>query len=413
MSASANTLDSLNGLFKKIYADEIVELIPDGVKVLPMIPFSKKHQLGELFSVPVNLQLEHGITFAKSGDDAFMLNAPISGKMREAQVQGTQALLRSAIGYASISRSQGGGERAFKDATKHVVENMLRSMTKKLEIMALYGQVGYAVVSGTPGLNGNGEFQFSVDEKEWAPGIWAGAEGLPLEFRNAAGTTVRGQANVLKVDYENRAIILDTAVAGLVATDVVWHKGAYGNEFAGIHKILSNTGTLFGISAADYSLWKGNTSTLASNTPLSFPELQNAVALAVGKGLDSKVTVLVNPDSWSDLLNQMNTLRKYDASYDKKVMENGSVAIKFFSQNGEMDIVPSIYVKRGYSYGICPEQFERVGSTDITFKRPGKGDDFFRELENNAGYELRAYSDQAIFCYKPGINFMIANITNG
>jgi hypothetical protein len=45
---------------KKVYADSEVNLIPDGVKLLPMIPFSKKNQIGDLFAVPLILRLEHG-----------------------------------------------------------------------------------------------------------------------------------------------------------------------------------------------------------------------------------------------------------------------------------------------------------------------------------------------------------------
>jgi hypothetical protein len=141
--------------------------------------------------------------------------------------------------------------------------------------------------------------------------------------------------------------------------------------------------------------------------------LQDAVGLAAGKGLDKKVVVLVNPDSWADLMNQMDALRQYDSSYKKDLMENGAMGIKFYGQNGEMEIQSSIFVKRGYAYGVCVEEFERIGSTDVTFKRPGKGDDFFKELNDNAGYEIRSYSDQALFTYKPGINFMISNISNG
>lgn len=321
-------------------------------------------------------------------------------------------LLRSAISYSAVSRSQGAGERAFKEATKFVVENMLRSMTKKLEIMMIYGQVGYGVIDSAA-LNVDGDYELTINEKEWAPGIWAGAEGLPIEIRNAAGTSSRGEATVNKVNYDDRKLVLSTSLVGVISTDVIWHKGAYGKEFAGIHKIISNTGSLFGINAAEYSLWKGNTLALAASTPLSFSKLQEAVGLAAGKGLDKKVAVLVNPDSWADLMNQMESLRKYDSSYSKEKMENGAMSIKFYAQNGEMEIHSSIFVKRGYAYGICVDEFERIGSTDITFKRPGKGDDFFRELENNAGYELRAYSDQCVFSYKPGINFMISNISNG
>ena len=55
----------------------------------------------------------------------------------------------------------------------------------------------------------------------------------------------------------------------------------------------------------------------------------------------------------------------------------------------------------------------RVGSSDITFKRPGQGEEFFRDLETAAGYELRAYCDQAVFSAAPGRMVLINNIVNG
>ena len=65
--AQVNTLDTMNGMFKTVYADNESNLIPDGVKLLPMIPFSKKHALGKSYSVPVLLQSEHGISFGVTG----------------------------------------------------------------------------------------------------------------------------------------------------------------------------------------------------------------------------------------------------------------------------------------------------------------------------------------------------------
>ena len=66
-----------------------------------------------------------------------------------------------------------------------------------------------------------------------------------------------------------------------------------------------------------------------------------------------------------------------------------------------------------YAYIFDKEDLVRVGSSDITFKRPGRGDEFFRDLENNAGYELRTYSDQALFCSAPGKCTLIVKIANG
>lgn len=397
--------DTLNGMFKVVYADQIKNLIPDGVKLLNRIEFSgRESQLGNLYSAPVILGQEHGLTFAASTDDAFALNAPIAGQLKEAQVRGSSMVLRSALGYVAASRAAGGGQRAFEDATKYLVQNMMKSMAKKLEISLLYGSTGYAAVASAAGL------VLTITAAEWAPGIWAGAVNMPIDIKSSAGVA-RGSANITSVDMSAKTITVDIMPGGVVATDVVWHKGAYGNEMAGIHKILSNTGTLFGIDAATYDLFRANQVSAASNV-LSFAVVQNAVAAAVEKGLDTDVIVLVNPRAWGDLLTEQAALRQFDYSYKSSVTESGSQEITFHSQNGKCEIVSSIYCKEGYAYVLPLEDYMRVGSTDITFKRPGSEDKFFRELENNAGVELRAMCDQAVFSAAPGRSCLITGIVN-
>jgi hypothetical protein len=140
--------------------------------------------------------------------------------------------------------------------------------------------------------------------------------------------------------------------------------------------------------------------------------LNLAVARAVEKGLEGKLMVMVNTRGWANMLNDQAALRKYDGSYSKTKLENGSEALEFHSQNGVLQIVPSVYVKEGYAYMLSIEDWQRVGSTDMTFKRPGQGDQFFRDLENSAGYELRLYTDQAVFCSAPGRNVLITDIVN-
>ena len=385
------------------------ELIPDGVKILNMIKFmSKDKQPGNLYHQPVVLGLEHGITFASSEDDAFALLPAISGAIKDAQVRGSPAVLRSILGYTAASRAAQGGAQAFMDATKFVVGNMLRSMVKKLEIEMIYGQVGYATVAS---ISTNA---ITITTGEWAPGIWAGAENMPLEIRAYSSTgpgALKGYCNVVSVDMELRKVNVDAAPAGIVGGDVIWHKGAAGNEFVGIHKVLTSTGTLFNIDTATYNLFKGNEYD-AQNGALSFSKLNQSIARAVEKGLEAKVTALVNPRAWANMMNDQAALRKYDGSYSKQKAENGSESLLFHSQNGEIEIIPSIYVKEGYAYILYTEDWARVGSTDVTFQRPGADGRFFRDLENASGYELRCYTDQAIFCASPGKNVLIKNIVN-
>lgn len=403
---STDTVGNLNGFFKEVYADKLQELIPEGLKLVNMIKFiGKEKQGGNLFHQPVILGMEHGVTFASSDDDAFNLNPAVAGQIKDAQVRGNPMVMRSLLGYSAASRSVG-GKNAFMDATKYIVANMLRSMSKKLEIHLLYGQVGYGVVNAAAGT------LVTIETAEWAPGIWAGGEGMPIEIRDVTGATSRGEFTIVSVDMDARTITLNASAtaAGVAATDVIYHKGAFGNEFAGIHKILTNTGTLFNINAATYNLWKGNS--YAASGALSFAKLTKAASRPVEKGLDSKLTVFVNPRGWADLLNDQAALRSYDQSYSAAQLQNGAKSLKFHSQNGELEIIPSIYVKEGYAYGLSLEEFMRVGSSDISFKRPGYGDEFFRDLENAAAYELRLYTDQAVFCMAPGKSVIITGIVN-
>lgn len=403
------TVGNLNGMFKETYADKLQDLIPDQVKIMNLVKFlPKDKQPGNLYHQPVILGMEHGITFASSDEDAFNLQAPVAGTIKDAQIKGCPAVLRSVLGYTAASRAAQGTTQAFEDATKYLVANMLRSMAKKLEIEMLYGQQGYGTVNGT----GTTSTSIVVTTAEWAPGIWAGAENMPIEVRSADGTVSRGTASVQAVSFDTRTLTLKSAIAGMVDTDVIYHGGAFGNEFIGIHAIIAKqTGTLFNIDVGNFNMFRGNTYS-ASSGALSFSKLNLAAARAVEKGLDGKLTCFVNPRGWANMLNDQAALRKYDQSYSKVKLENGSEALQFHSQNGVLEIVPSVYVKEGYAYMLSLDEWKRVGSSDMTFKRPGNGENFFRDLDNAAGYELRLFTDQAIFSSSIGKNVLINSIVN-
>lgn len=407
MAANNTYAGSLNAMFKEAYADKIEDLIPDGVKVLNLVDFMPKDkQPGNLYHQPVVLGLEHGVTFASSDEDAFNLNAPIAGVIKDAQVKGFPLVLRSVLGYTAASRAAQGGKQAFMDATKYLVSNMLRSVAKKLEIEMLYGQMGYGTVAS------NAANVLTITTAEWAPGIWAGAEEMPIEIRNAAGSVSKGNFKVTSVDMDLRTVTLNADPGTLVAGDVLWHGGAYGNEFPGIHKILTTaTGSLFNINVGQYNLFKGNNYG-AGAAALSFSKLQLAAARGVEKGQDGRLVCLVNPRAWANMLTDQAALRQYDSSYSKEKVETGSRSIIFYGQNGEIEITPSIYVKEGYSFLLNLDDWMRVGSQDVSFKRPGQGEEFFRDLENAAGYELRLYTDQALFCMAPGRSTLVSGIVN-
>jgi len=408
------TLAELDGWFKRRYG-KYVPLVPINSVLQDVIPFSESDSDGENFNEPIGLQLEHGVTYAPTNAGAFALDAPVAGKKKNAQITGVQHVLRSALDYEVVVKSSK-SERAFGKATKQAFMDMKESIHKRLEIDLWYGQDELGV-AGTVVTGASGTVQITA--AEWGPGIWSGMEGAKCEIFNAAGTTKRGTVHTITaVDLDTRTITFDTVDAGVVATDRIFFKTQRlttgDNTMAGLHKILTNTGTLFNISATTYSLWRA-TSRSAGSGPLTFQKIQLLVAQMVGKGLDSNLVCLVNPKAWADLLTEQAAFRQYPT--EKVRWDNGTEALRFHSQNGYVDIKASFYCKEGYAYLVSPSEWKRLGATDLTFRLPDMGfvggvSEFFRPLSDNAGVEWRCYSHQALYSSKVGRSGIMTLIVN-
>ena len=286
---------------------------------------------------------------------------------------------------------------------------MLKSTQIRMEIQLMYGQSGIARVESVVGN------VISICDAEWAAGIWSGAKNAALEIRSSTGT-LRGVCNVVKVSLKDKTVEVDVIPAGVsgnvdpenAASDVIYFKGSYTKEFAGLHKIITNTGTIFNIDAAEFDLFKGNEVLVGTNAHsgaavISFEKVEESIALAMEKGLtEEDVVCLVNPKHWNKLMTEQASKRVYDSSYSSEKMDQGAKKLVFYGQNGMIEVHASLFVKEGFAYVFPPSELERIGSSDITFERPGFPGKFFREMESANGYELRAYSDQALFCACPG-----------
>lgn len=413
-----NTLSTLNGFFKEVYAGELEDLIPKGLHLQRDIQFIEREKMpGNNFNQPVVLQQEHGVTYNAAGDGSgFALNGAIAGQTQNAQVKGAEMVIRSRMSYAAASDASSGGPRAFVEGTKFLVQNTVSSVRKRLEISLFWGQDELGVVSGTPAAD-----VVTISTAEWAPGVWVGLKGAELEVFDSAGTTKRtgtgsdGQYVVQSVDLDGRTVTVDDD-QNIADTDRIFFRSARttsaDNDAAGLHKILTNTGSLFGINAGTYDLWKAN-SYSAGSAALSFPKIQKAMARAVEKGLEEDAVCYCHPGAWADMMNDQDSLRQFDGSYEVLRGEQGSQAIRFHSQSGMIDIKPTIYQKEGYSHIISPEMFKRVGSADVSFDLPdGGGEEFFMRIENAAAFELRGYSNQSLFTHAPGQAVVITDIEN-
>lgn len=419
----ATTPTQLSGLFKEVYGDSIIQLVPDSAKLVKMVEFEQRDkELGNKYHQPVIVQNEHGITYAAVDAGAFTLNAAISMITQDAQVQGSQMVLRSALSYDAAARASN-SKKAFVKATQLLVENMVESITKRLEIACFYGATGLATTSSSANASATSTV-ITMTTASWATGMWAGMENAKINFYDAADALISSSTDsiftITAVDSTNRKLTVSGTATGITALDTaiaagactVYFNGAHANEMSGIDKILTNTGTLFNVSAATYGLWGANTHS-AGSAALTMGKLLNGIAKAVERGLDEDVDVFTNPKTWANLMSDLAALRRYDGSYDKRKLANGSNGIVFYGQNGEIRINSHNIVKEGEAFALPVKKLTRVGAQDISFKRPGRGDDeIILELADAAGYEMRCYTDQAIFLETPARAVKITSIVN-
>jgi hypothetical protein len=425
MSFSATTpeyVTTLNGLFKMVYANEITNLIPDGVKALKMYKFSEADRIGNKFNFPVKVTHPQSVTYAAAGDGAFALNDIVAGQSKNAEVDGAQLLLRDAMDYEAAAKASEGGQRAFMKATRFMVEGMIEQAAKRLEIDLFYGRSTMGIIESETDL-GSGTHSIVLTAASFAPHFWSGMEGARIMvYANDASTGHAGHSSndlyITSVDITNRTLTLagdNTELDAVVATDYIYFKGAKSKSYYGIDYILTNTSTLFGIDASAYPLWAGS-SYSAGSAAFSLSKIEAACAQAAGKGgLDGEASCWVSLSTWANLCSDMAALRMFDGSYGKQGV-NGFESIKFFAVNGPVEVIPSGYIKGGDAFILPKSGIMRIGATDMTFNIPGQANEsderFFFPIANYAGFELRLFSHQALVIKTPAKCVKITNIVN-
>ena len=420
---AAVTPSDLTGLFKEVYGDSVINLIPGSAKFTKMVPFvQREKELGNLYHQPVVVTYSHGVTYAAANAGAFSLNSTVAMSMQDAQVNAPQILLREALAYDAAAKASR-GPKAFVAATELLVETMMESTMKRVELATWYGGVGLGQVASGGLSNTNATTEVAtISLATWAAGIWAGMKNAKINFYDSNGTLISsGDDSVFtisSVNVANRTLTVTGTSTGITALDGasnfpldIYFNGANGAEMSGIDTILTNTGTLFNISATTYELWKGN-SYSAGSAALTFGKVLAAIADAVNLGLDEKVCLWVNPSTWANLNSDLAALRRLDGSYKKSRGENGQEEIVYYGQNGEIEVKSHNCIKKGEAFILPMKKCKRLGAQDVSFKTPGREDEIFLHLPDNAGFELRTYTDQQVFIETPARCVKVTNIVN-
>jgi hypothetical protein len=414
------TQTTLTGLFKDVYEDAIVNLVPESSILQKKIKFVENDKReGRILHQPVLLALPSGLTF---GVGAVALNNPIASTMGDAQISGAGMTLADRITYDVAAKAASGGTRAFVEATELIVDALTQSMSKFIEIELMWGASTLGTLGQSSVNTGSGTtVTFTIDAAEWANGIWGGLENMSIDVYSTSGTVkVNTNAAVVisSVNPTTRVITCTanasdaTTINGLASTALqLYPYLAVGNEMSGFYVILANTGNLFNINAGTYALWQANTYSFAS-TAANFGKIQSMVALATARGLMEDVAVFVNPTTFANIVTSQAGARRYDSSYKNKEMENGSSGLTFWGPNGKIELVPHIFMKQGYCFTLPLKRCQRTGATDLTFTLPGMPGEFFLQLPGYTAYELRCYTLQAAFLNSPYKGVLGTGIVN-
>jgi hypothetical protein len=414
MASSPNTKSSLDTMFKYKVAKKVNQLYPTHSIVQKLIPeLSEAEKTGRKYLCPVALTLENGVTY---GDGTvFAYNDDVAGVYDEIELDSNPIVLKSRVSMAAANR-MANKESSFITSMSLRAGNMKDSLMKRYELECIYGKTGLGTISGNPSVNTTptpDQATIIFTDASWAPGIWGGMEGCLLECRNGSTlVNANGDLTLVSVDVDNKTIVVsgdNTDLTDLADGYKIFFKGAYANSFHGIDYQLTNTGSLFGIDAATYNLWKGNS--YAVGGQLTMSKVLKGVAKAVGKGgLAEDAVLLVSALTYEGLNSDMAGLREFDSSYKKEEGVNGVKGIVYYAQSGRIKIVAHPFVKEGEAFLVPEKGMKRVGASEIQF---GFGDgEYFEKLEGNAGFQLLAQGDWCLLIEKPARCVKYTGITN-
>ena len=409
--AAINTTSTLQ-IFKEVYGSfDIVDLCKQEAKLAKRKKLEEAEMLGKQFVFPVRLTQEHGYTYASAGTlGSTTLIASNVAQVSQAIVDGNNLVGRSQIDYEAVAKATSGNDKkAFAQATGSVVKGLAEAGIKRLESQFLHGQKGIGVVSAIVNINATSS-TITISDDTWSAATWSGESGGTFDVWNAGLTAQIGTGSftLSAINMTTKSFVLTGAAGDITALGVAgagvnmfWASASPTTEFAGIDKILNNTGSLFGISAATYENWAGNSAGTALGT-LSVRKLLAALALPCSFGLSKDVLAVIAPKGFEVLNSDESALRVYDASYKSSEGENGTSKLLFHAQSGSMEVMAHPLQKDGYFHMFPVSEWHRIGATDLSFvKRQGSQDALILELSNTAAAEMRTYSNQAIVLEAP------------
>lgn len=407
-----NTYTSMNAMLKDSWSKYIAKLIPEENMLQREMNFRYVEDLGGRYILPLVTRVAQGYSFHTPGS-AQNLSPVVSPTYPRMIVDAPGLTLRDRVTYEMMRRA--GNDTYYKNEVEPVLEGLKVSHVGLSESMLLYGQAtnGWGTVNAAGVINAT---TLQITASEWALGLWIDRLGAFFDIYRAGVFVKTVQLNSFQPSL--RRIVVDSTV-GIADGDVIRPNGASlaaGNEIKGVHAILTEATSQFGVPIATEPLLQGSSVALGGN-PLTFPRVLNAISQASFFGFQGKGLLICNPLAYRDLIDEMEGARTFGGDqYNVQKMNRGVEMLQFNGPKGSVTIYGHPKVKEGFAYGLVMNTWEKVGVAEITLQSTvnmnGKSDFFLFPLQDANAYEMRTYSQYSVVCRKPAANFIITGITN-
>lgn len=415
----AATVSTANGIAKRVHG-KIVNLIPSkNLKVLKRIKYDKDHEVGGEFEELAWLTAEHGFTYGGSSGAKRTLNSSEVAESQPAKQTPNEIDFRSEAVITLMSRAEKRGDKAFESYVAALMRNARTAFDKRLEIAMLYGGTSLATTSACT--DAGTSSVITITTATWAPHIWLNMRNCAIDaYDGATQKNSRADLNITAVNIKNKTLtvvgnaddINDIVAVGSTGVGVeLYFKGAKGLDGTGLRAIANlTTGTYLDISATDYpDVWNGTQVVWdRATTEFSWQVLNDGLEEMASRGAEGDMIAQVPFPVWNQLNNSLDALRVFDSSYsvNKTDVGRGIDSITYHAVTGTVTIECSGFQRYGevLVYADATEdqgRARRIGSSEVTFNYPGRGEEMFKLGENSNTAEYRAFSDQMLWLPAP------------
>lgn len=378
MAVTPNTdLTSVLDDLKQTYGKDLEDYRPSFTVLQELLSANRDGvEMGAKINLPVALSHQGGETNDTSGGTATLRN-PVSMEIKDASSDQYEITLPVRMPFGLISKAKQGPKARFADKPKLILLSGKKGSLRAAELNLLHGQNSLGKVSAVSAVTGSGPYFIDVTftAPSWSDGIYGAADNLPFDFYSALTSGTKrntGDCNVSAVkgwstDATNPRTVTFTAAAQsdlntIAANDFVFAASAYGKQMPGLmYQLgLGAAVTHLGIST-NYTMWRPKQITVTG--PITMGKLLSGISPAISHGAEGKMTVLANARNHADLVKDMVSARRLDASYKSGgKLENGAQSVEYMIGNLTLEIVLHAFMKDGDVAVIPTDNWYRIGS---------------------------------------------------